>query len=166
LVNADRAEEVLRSEDIDTLIDSAEPFGGISTPRSADYLRWRYGAAPLVGYRAVTDRVDGRLEGLALFRVRPRGELVEATIAEILTRAGAKDGAGRMLRAIRASSPVDHLSCSFPQGSAAMRASRRAGFLRVPGGMTLVVNPLGRASGPDPLDLESWSLAVGDVELF
>jgi hypothetical protein len=32
--------------------------------------------------------------------------------------------------------------------------------------MTLVVNPLGRGSDPDPRDLASWSLSVGDVELF
>jgi len=32
--------------------------------------------------------------------------------------------------------------------------------------MTLVVNPLGHDLHPDPLDLTSWALTVGDLEVF
>ena len=32
--------------------------------------------------------------------------------------------------------------------------------------MTLVVNPLGHDLDPDPLDLRSWALSVGDLEVF
>jgi hypothetical protein len=54
-----------------------------STERSHGYLRWRYGEASSLDYRAVFE-VDnqGRIVGLSIFRVRPRGSLWEATIAE------------------------------------------------------------------------------------
>ncbi len=32
--------------------------------------------------------------------------------------------------------------------------------------MTLVVNTLGHELTPDPLDLRSWALSLGDLEVF
>ncbi|HXF72015.1 MAG TPA: GNAT family N-acetyltransferase, partial [Actinomycetota bacterium] len=50
----------------------------LATPRSLPYLRWRYGEAPGLGYRAVVEGDPERPDGLAIFRVRPRGSLWEA----------------------------------------------------------------------------------------
>ncbi len=74
--------------------------------------------------------------------------------------------AGGLLRAAGRSARVDHLTCSFPAPSAASHAARRAMFVRVPGGMTLVVNTLGHDLDPDPLDMASWALSLGDLEVF
>ena len=75
-------------------------------------------------------------------------------------------GAQAPSRASGASARVDHVACSFPPGSSPDMAARRLGSIRAPGGMTLVVNPLGHDLDPDPLDLRSWALTLGDLEVF
>jgi GNAT superfamily N-acetyltransferase len=138
---------------------------GLATARDLGYLRWRYGAAPLLGYRAVTDERDGELAGLAIFRVRPRGGLWETTVAEVL--AGGDQGtARRLLRRIAQAAPADHLTFAAPAGSAAAGAAARGGFLPAPAGITLVANPLAGDLRPDPSKLGSWSLSLGDLEVF
>ena len=138
---------------------------GLATARDLGYLRWRYGAAPLLGYRAVTDERDGELAGLAIFRVRPRGGLWETTVAEVL--AGGDQGtARRLLRRVARAAPADHLTFAAPAGSAAARAAARGGFLPAPAGITLVANPLAGDLRPDPSELGSWSLSLGDLEVF
>ena len=138
---------------------------GLATARDLAYLRWRYGAAPLLGYRAVTEERDGRLAGLAIFRVRPRGGLWETTVAEVL--AGGDVGtARRLLRRVVGAAPADHLTFAAPAGSAAARAATRGGFLPSPAGIALVANPLVADLTPDPSELGSWSLSLGDLEVF
>ncbi len=160
------ASDVLVDGAVDGLLAAQERSVGIATPRDATYLGWRYGGAPLLDYRAVVERDRDRVAGLSIFRVRPRGGLVESTVTETIVPAGDTRVAGKIFRAIGRSAGSDHLACSFPPGSTTLRAARRAGFLRVPGGMTLVVNPLGHHLDPDPLDLASWALTVGDLEVF
>jgi GNAT superfamily N-acetyltransferase len=135
------------------------------TPRSLAYLRWRYGAAPLLGYRAVTEERDGRLAGMAIFRVRPRGRLWEATVAEVL--AGGDDAvAARLLRRVSQVAMVDHLTFHATPGSPLARAALRAGFVRSPAGITLVANPLRPDLLPDPTRPRAWALSLGDLEVF
>jgi hypothetical protein len=138
---------------------------GLATARDLGYLRWRYGAAPLLGYRAVTEERDGRLAGLAIFRVRPRGGLWESTVAEVLA-GGDPATARRLLRRVARAAAADHLTFSAPAGSAAARAATRAGFLPSPVGIPMVANPLRPGIRPDPSQLGSWSLSLGDLEVF
>jgi GNAT superfamily N-acetyltransferase len=162
---APAAAEVL-DDRIDALLAEPEPPTGIATPRDARYLRWRFGRAPLLDYRAVTVGERGRVEGLAVFRARARGSLAEATVAEAIVRRGDRRTAGRLLRSLGRAAHLDHVACSFPPDSSPEHAARRAAFLRVPGGMTLVVNTLGHDLSPDPRDLRAWSLSLGDLEVF
>jgi GNAT superfamily N-acetyltransferase len=164
--SASHASDALADGAIDGLLAGLERPAGIGTTRDAAYLSWRYGKAPLLDYRAVIERDAGRLDGISIFRVRPRGGLTECTVAEAIVRAGDARVAGRLLRRVARSASSDHLACTFAPHTASRRAARRAGFLRVPGGMTLVVNPLGHDLDPDPLDLQSWALSVGDLEVF
>jgi hypothetical protein len=136
----------------------------LTTDRTLSYLRWRYADAPLLDYRAVVEEgVDG-LNGLAIFRVRPRGRLWESTIAEVLARPGDGSTARRLCRRIATAAPVDHLTCNLSTWSAGVAA--RSGFVRSPLGMTLVVNHLGGDLRPDPTDLRSWAFSLGDLEVF
>jgi GNAT superfamily N-acetyltransferase len=164
-IDAPPAAEALADTDgVDELLRRIDPPDGrFSTPRTIEYLRWRYGTAPLLDYRSV--RLKGG-EGLAIFRVRPRGGLWEATVAELLVPDGDHSAGRRLLRTVSRAASVDHLTCSFPQRSVASRAARRAGYLRVPGGMTLVANPLRGMTTPDPTDPRSWALSLGDLEVF
>jgi hypothetical protein len=160
------AAEVLSLPRLEDLLASAEPYEGISTVRDAAYLRWRYASAPLLDYRAVVEPGRDVPAALAIFRVRPRGSLVEATVSEVIARRGDAAAARRVLARVARASGADHLTCSFPRRSVAMSAARCAGFVRVPGGVTLVVNPLGHRLEPDPHALRSWATSAGDLEVF
>jgi GNAT superfamily N-acetyltransferase len=167
-VGGDPAMDVLADEDgVTALLRRIdEPGLRLSTRRTLEYLRWRYGSAPLLGYRAIALRNDRSLEGLAIYRVRPRGGSWETTVSEVLVPTDGVSVARRLLRLVARATRTDHLTCSFPRGSTAARASGRAGYLRAPGGMTLVTNPLHEGVAPDPMDLRSWALSLGDLEVF
>jgi GNAT superfamily N-acetyltransferase len=161
-VDAPPASETLGdAEAVSTLISRAGSIAGaLATPRSVDYLRWRYGSAPSLDYRAV-----GNGDGLAIFRVRPRGQLWEATVSEIFVPEGDAGAARRLLRAVARTAAADHLTFSFPSGSALDRGVRRR-TIRAPGGMTLVTRPLVPGLRPDAMQLSSWALSLGDLEVF
>lgn len=135
------------------------------TPRDLTYLRWRYGAAPLLGYRAVTEERDGALAGVAIFRVRQRGRYWESTIAEVLA-GGDPRTAGRLLRRVARDADVDHLTFHATPRSPLARVAARNGFLRSPAGITLVAKPLREGIQPDPTRLDAWALSLGDLEVF
>jgi GNAT superfamily N-acetyltransferase len=130
------------------------------TAHTAASLRWRYGQSPHLDYRAV-----GGADGLVIFRVRSRGSLWEATVAEVLVGESDAGAARSLLRDAAHSAGVDHMTCLLPSGSAALKGARRTGFVRSPIGMTLTTRPL-QGGSPDPLDMRSWALSLGDVEVF
>jgi GNAT superfamily N-acetyltransferase len=137
----------------------------LATVRDEAYLRWRYGTAPLLGYRIVEERVGHRLDGIAVYRTRSRGQLREATVTELIVAADDRRCGARLLRRIAREAPVDHLTCSFPVGSLGASSARRSGFLPSPEGMTLVANPLTELP-VDVLSPRSWWLTIGDLEVF
>jgi GNAT superfamily N-acetyltransferase len=145
--------------------EPAPPPAALSTPVDAEHLRWRYAAAPLLDYRAVTDERDGELVGLAIFRVRARGRLWESTVVKVL--AGGDPGtARRLLRGVARAAPVDHLTFHAPAGSPLARAAARCGFVPSPAGIRLMVNPRRPDIGPDPTRADAWALSLGDLEVF
>jgi GNAT superfamily N-acetyltransferase len=166
-VDAPAAAAVLERGEAVTRLLGREPAaaGRLATPRGLDYLRWRYGAAPLLGYRAVTQERGGELAGLAIFRLRPRGRLWESTVAEVFA-GGDQRTAGRLLRRVALAARADHLTFHAPAGSPLHRAAVRSGFLPSPAGVSLVVNPLVEGIRPDPSELGAWGLSLGDLEVF
>jgi GNAT superfamily N-acetyltransferase len=167
-VAAPRAAEVIgEGSGLTDLLSVVErSTGQLATSRTPDFLRWRYARAPLLDYRAVAELEDGHVRGVALFRVRPRRGLWETTIADVLVPGGDARTARTLLRRVALAAPTDHMTCSFPVGSAAHRAARRGGFLTSPRGIGMVVRSFRRKLEPDPYDLGSWSLRLGDLEVF
>jgi GNAT superfamily N-acetyltransferase len=149
-----------------TLLEDAAVGGCIATDRTLEYLRWRYVDAPALDYRGVAVNTAGRLEGFGIFRVRPRAGAWEATVTELIVRPGDARAGRKVLRDIGRSARVDHLTCHFPPRSTAARAAMACGYLRSPRGITFVVNPLGHSIHPDPTELSSWALTLGDLEVF
>jgi GNAT superfamily N-acetyltransferase len=141
------------------------PADRLATPYTPEYLEWRYANAPL-GYRAIIARDAGGIQGIAIFRVRPRGVLWEATIAEILVRPGDTAAASDLFGRVAASASVDHLTCHFSPGSTQLTAARRRWFIRSPkGDLILTVNRL--REGLDVVsDLASWAVSAGTLEVF
>jgi GNAT superfamily N-acetyltransferase len=165
-VRADPAATVLEDTDrLERLLRREPSPRGLATPRDPTYLAWRYGAAPLLGYRAVTEERGGELTGVAIFRVRPRGALWESTLAEVVAGGDAAT-ARRLLRKVIRSAPVDHLTLHLPGTAPLRRAATMTGFLPSPAGVSLVVNPRREGIRPDPTDLRSWSVSLGDLEVF
>ena len=137
----------------------------LETERSLSFLRWRYGEAAL-DYRAVLDEIDGELRGVAFLRVRPRGRLWQTSIGDVIVPSGDLSAARRLIRAASRSAPSDFVACRLPAGSTAARGAATLGFFRAPGGIRFVVNPLRDGILPDPAELRSWALRLGDVEVF
>jgi hypothetical protein len=166
-IGAPAASEILRDDErLHGLVNDLAPGDDrLATPTSVAYLTWRYGESPL-GYRVVVDPDGNDLRGLAVFRIRPRGTLWEATIADVLTRAGDERSIGKLLDRVCSSARIDHATCHFPDGSATLAAARRRRFVRSPtGGLLLTVNPL----VPDldaTTDLGAWALSLGTLEVF
>ena len=122
------------------LFDDSPSDARIATRLDPAYLRWRYGQAPLLDYRVVTEETDGALAGAAFFRVRPRGRLWETTLGDVIVRPGDRRTARRLIGQVISAAKVDHVTCHFPTGSAQLAAARARGFLRWSRGEVFVVN--------------------------
>lgn len=160
------AREVLGDEDgLATLLAEAGADARLATDRSPEYLRWRYAEAPDLDYRGVEIRNGGEVIGVAIGRPRRRGPLAEFTLSEVLVRKGDRRTATRLLRAV-AGSGCDHVTAHLTPGTVLPFAGLGAGYLRAPRqGIALVARPLGDVR-PDPAQLESWRLSLGDLEVF
>lgn len=121
----------------------------LTTDRTPDHLRWRYGFAPLA-YRVV--RAD---DAAAIVRLRRRGTALEAVLAEVFsTDAAATRG---LLRRLRRDLPAHHiLTLAAPPHPAPWLPP----LPRL--GPRLTVRDL---AGIAP-DLDRFRFALGDIELF
>jgi hypothetical protein len=151
------AAEVLARPGLVELLGALPAPSGLSTHRTPEYLRWRYGYAPLA-YRAITlgDDLDG---GVAVFRLRRRGRALECVLCELLTPAGDPHARRTLSRSVVRESSADYvLRLGGP-------VIDRQGFVHAPGqGPILTWRPL-RADAPRAR-IGDWALALGDVELF
>ncbi len=146
------------------LLAAAMPLTGLSTARSPEFLRWRYAEGPLP-YHALG--AGDPLRAVVVGRVRSRGSLTEAVVCEALCRPDAAADLAGLLRAFPRLAGADHAVASVGPAWPARRALALAGYRRLPrAGMTFVVRPVKEDVAPDPLDRASWSLQLGDLELF
>jgi GNAT superfamily N-acetyltransferase len=166
-VDARPASKVLDDADaVDALLAQADiDDERLFTDRSAEFLHWRYASEPF-DYRAVTEDVRGDLRAFAIFRIRPRGRLWEAAITEMVAPRRQLCEVRRLLHKISRAAKVDHLTCSFSPTVVSPAMLAASGFMRAPTGPTLVTNPLVEAIRPDPRELRSWALTLGDLEVF
>lgn len=154
-----------REQEVRTLLAAARRLPGLHTPRSHEYLMWRYGRAPGLDYRCVVTESGGVLTGLAFGRARPRGPLTEFTVGDVVVADDDVRSCRRLLGAARRSG-ADHVTVCTAPGTVEDHVGARSGYLRVPGqGVGLVSNPR-RDLGIDVLDLASWQLSLGDLEVF
>jgi GNAT superfamily N-acetyltransferase len=137
---------------VDALLAESGGGSGVRTSRSLDYLAWRYGLASL-GYRIVV-HPSGIDRGFAIFRIRIRGNARELSLCELVTRSGDRSSARAVVREARRSADSDFTAA----------LGRTASLLPLPGrGPVLTARAV--TSDP-PVDLGSWRLTLGDVELF
>ncbi|MDQ6835014.1 MAG: GNAT family N-acetyltransferase [Actinomycetota bacterium] len=166
LVEAEPAAAALGDgESISALLAQTERSNDrFTTVKDLDYLRWRYGTLGI--YRAVRVERGGRLTGLAIFRIRPRGRSWVSTLCEVLVFPGDRRTARRLLDQVVHAAAVDYVICQFPPGSTARRAAMRCGFLRVRSGPVPTVSLLRQGVVPDPTEAASWAICLGDLDLL
>jgi GNAT superfamily N-acetyltransferase len=145
-------------------VDSAR----LSTPRTRDYLQWRYQRMPELEYRVATSSSgDASLVSTTL----RRSGLRELRICETLLyerTAGAQGALRELLReALRTSSADIASAVAFP-GTSSRALLRGLGFLPLGlFGPRIVVRPLLPAlAEPAWSRAASWDLSAGDLELF
>jgi GNAT superfamily N-acetyltransferase len=150
------APSVLGDTRVGALLESVAAPTALRTARSPDYLRWRYGL-PALGYRAIA-LDDDPAAGIAVFRLRRRGDAVEVGVSEVIVPAGAGASERRLLRAVARQTGADY---AIQVG----RPKLRVGFLPFPRqGPLLTWRTLADHSAPPAQrDLD---LSLGDVELL
>jgi hypothetical protein len=140
-----------------SLLRSQPAAAKLRTTRTVEMLRWRYcGFSPL-GYRAVLGGSTAS-DGLALFRLRRRGSVLECAIVDVLTPGDDRGSAARLARRALRASGADVAVALAPE-------RRWPGFVRT---ARIGPNLTWRAvtdPGPAPRR-DAWALTLGDIELF
>ena len=138
-------------------LPEARPHRGLRTPRTRDFLRWRFTAHPTVDY--VAERV-----GNAAVVAHPglRNGRTEVVVSEVIGEASSAP-----LRRLISSARCAYVAGWFSPGSPERRAAAGAGMVGVPGitALTLVARPLVDVAR-DVTNLDRWDLALSDLELL
>ncbi|CAN5755086.1 hypothetical protein BH23ACT4_BH23ACT4_02970 [soil metagenome] len=130
---------------------------GLRTPRTAEYMKWRFDGHPTAKYRAIYDSAQ-----TAILRVNHRSDRREVVVSELFGE--------RPSSAVRLAARISRASYLvgwFSRGTPERRAAFLGGMLPVPGvsALTLVANPL-RDLPVDVLSLSEWDICLGDLELL
>ncbi len=137
-----------------SLLDARAPGTGLATRMSPEFLRWRFGT-PLLGYRAIP-AASGVRDGLAIFRIRERGNAREAALVALLTPAEGRRTAAALVRAVARAADADYV---LGLGGGVWWPG---GMVRLPRvGPMLTCKPVCAGAVPP-----RWDLTLGDIELF
>jgi GNAT superfamily N-acetyltransferase len=140
---------------VERLLASMHDAKGLRTRLSAEYLQWRYGL-PTLRYRILSAGPTVE-DGAAVFRLRRRGEAVEAVICDLLVPGDQPKLRGELCRRVLAVAGADYaIHIGRPRSA--------GGFVPLPGqGPLLTWRALTCTTMPT---LRHWDLSLGDVELF
>jgi len=150
------ASEVLADPRLHDLLAAVGPPARLRTSKTPEFLRWRYGLATL-GYRAIA-LDDDPAAGVAIFRVRRRGDATEAGVSDVIVPNGAAATRRHLLRQVARQTGADY----------AIRVGRplpRAGYVPFPRQGPILT--WRRLADPAPApQLRDLDLSLGDVELL
>jgi predicted N-acetyltransferase YhbS len=140
---------------LERLLCDLDDATGLRTRLSVEYLRWRYGF-PDLRYRILTAGPTVE-DGAVVFRLRRRGDAVEAAICDVLVPRGEPKLRGELCRRVLAVARADY----------AIRIGRpllTGGFVPASRqGPVLTWRALEHTTMPT---LRHWDLSLGDIELF
>lgn len=130
---------------------------GLRTPRTGDYLRWRFEAHPTGTYAIAGDRA-----GAAVGRLNKRNDRRELVLSELVGASPTK-AARSLIKQLRPAYTAGWFSQASPERAQAMKT----GLFPVPkvSALTLVARPLGDLP-IDVADPANWHLSLGDLELL
>lgn len=130
---------------------------GLRTPRTPEYVEWRFSGHPTARYRQLTH--DGQV---AFLRPNVRSGRKEVLVSDIVG-----DRPSLVVRQAARIARAAYLGAWFSPTSPERKGVRRAGLLPVPGvkALTLMARPL-RSLPMDVLSFDAWDIALGDLELL
>lgn len=130
---------------------------GLRTPRTPEYLLWRFASHPAARYC----RVEGE-ESVAVVRSNFRNNRREVVVADVF---GARPASA--LRRTARQSHADYAGTWFSPGTPERAAALRSGYIPVPGvaPLTLMARPL-REFNVDLYEMGAWDLSISDLELL
>lgn len=134
------------------------PALGLRTPRTSEYLRWRFSGHPTARYAWI----EGSAGGGAVVRPSLRRARSETMVSDVLG-----DGTSSAMRRTASLSRSRYVATWFSKHSPERRAAILAGLLPLPGIKTLrlVARPLTDID-VDVFDIGCWDLAISDLELL
>ncbi len=136
-------------------------FHTLPTP---EYLRWRYADPPGLRYGAAAGA-----RALVIYRLRWRRGLLELSLCEVLANddGSSQDEAVSIVRELAANTNADYAVAIGASGTPESACFRRSGFRETSRlGPTLVVRPVAGGDLGGLVDLDSWRLSIGAMELF
>lgn len=138
--------------------DVDRPPLGLRTPRTGQYLRWRFNSHPTAPYGWIPSDDGGGL----MARVGVRRGRTELVISDLLGSPTA-----HVIRDVASRSRARYLAAWFSPGSPERKTALRGGMIPVPWPKTLnlVALPLSDLR-LDVFDLRSWDLSTSDLELL
>jgi len=94
---------------------------GLRTPRTVDYMQWRYGQHPQVDYGFYAHERAGRLDGFAILRPNVRYGMKEIVLAEMFPGGRSDKASKKLLQNLFKSVKGDYMIAHFAEGAAAGR---------------------------------------------
>lgn len=133
------------------------PARGLRTPRTAEYMQWRFASHPTARYRSIDQ--NGQT---AILRPNHRSGRREVVISELFG-----DRPSSAVRFAARISEASYLAGWFSRGTPEWKGALGGGMIPVPGvsALTLVAKPL-RDLSVDVLSLSEWDISLGDLELL
>ena len=130
---------------------------GLRTPRTPEYMRWRFEGHPTAGYRSISAR-----GARAIVRSNLRSGRKELVVSELFGSSPA-----RAVRRVARLGRAAYVAAWFSPGSPERRAALAGGMVPIPGvrALTLMAYPLGELP-VNVLSLDSWDIGLGDLELL
>lgn len=148
------AADLLRDRaQVNALLSELPAPAGLRTHLSAGYLAWRYSFGPLA-YRAMLAGPSIR-DGMVIFRLRRRGQIVEAAVADVLLPRRSQARRGQLIRRMLRESGADAAVRLGP-----VRSEGKRSFL--PGPKVVWRGVCDTTMPPT----SAWHFSLGDIELF
>ena len=152
-LGAPAAEILSDARTLQSLLDSLPRVASLRTRHTAKTLEWRYGSE-LLSYRIVTGAA-GIEDGIAVVRVRQRGDAREAALCEVIAPNDDARARKALVKAVTNQVDADYVL---------RLGTNRDGLLPLPKqGPILTWRGVTETEMPT---LDNWLLTLGDIELF
>jgi GNAT superfamily N-acetyltransferase len=146
--------------------ESRRTQAGLRTPRTLDYLQWRYGQHPHQTYGVCPYETPAGLAGFAVVRPNVRYGWQEIVVTDIFLAESSPQAGRSLLKNLAGQAKGDYLVAHFAEKTLEQTLLKQNGFFRLPRqGMTFTVRAL-NLPWPDIVDPGNWDLTLGDLEVF